>query len=63
MEGPQPTDNNSTDDKATPSHLQRGEGPQMSPVWVSGKVVRGFGRGSKQLGIPTGNVTTHLASY
>lgn len=56
MEGPQPTDNNSTDDKATPSHLQRGEGPQMSPVWVSGKVVRGFGRGSKQLGIPTANL-------
>ena len=24
------------------------------PYWTKGEVVRGFGRGSKQLGIPTG---------
>lgn len=24
------------------------------PIYVSGEIVRGFGRGSKELGIPTG---------
>lgn len=33
-----------------PEHL---EAP--FPISVSGKVVKGFGRGSKELGIPTGN--------
>ena len=28
------------------------------PFWAKGEVVRGFGRGSKQLGIPTGQQLT-----
>lgn len=36
-------------------------GPQVPespyPISVSGKVVKGFGRGSKELGIPTGKST------
>ena len=31
----------------------------LTPVWkLKGKVVRGFGRGSKELGIPTANLET-----
>jgi len=29
-------------------------GPLIRPVYAQGKVVKGFGRGSKELGIPTG---------
>lgn len=37
--------------------------PLDSIIRIRGPVVRGFGRGSKQLGIPTANVdTTALAS-
>jgi riboflavin kinase len=36
--------------------LERGEGPNIEPLWLTGKVVHGFGRGSKELGIPTANL-------
>lgn len=32
----------------------------LKPFLVSGKVVKGFGRGSKQLGIPTANIDTDV---
>jgi len=28
----------------------------LFPYYVEGEVVKGFGRGSKELGIPTGNI-------
>ncbi|KAI9473930.1 MAG: hypothetical protein EXX96DRAFT_488825 [Benjaminiella poitrasii] len=31
------------------------------PIAVSGTVVKGFGRGSKELGIPTGNVISNMS--
>lgn len=41
-------------------------GPQVPespyPISVSGTVVKGFGRGSKELGIPTGKVHTKAES-
>jgi hypothetical protein len=61
MESQQPSEISNSSNKVTPGLLQRGA-PQMSPVWVSGKVVRGFGRGSKQLGIPTGT-RLHLTPH
>lgn len=30
------------------------------PFFVSGKIIKGFGRGSKELGIPTGLMTILL---
>jgi len=32
------------------------------PIFVRGTVVKGFGRGSKELGIPTGIVTVSMLS-
>ena len=32
----------------------------LTPFYVTGKVVKGFGRGSKQLGIPTANIDTDV---
>ena len=32
-------------------------GAQIFPLCVEGEVVKGFGRGSKELGIPTGKIT------
>lgn len=35
---------------------------KMLPCFVSGSVVRGFGRGSKSLGIPTANLPDHVVN-
>jgi len=32
------------------------DGAGKLPIYIAGPVVKGFGRGSKQLGIPTGRV-------
>jgi FAD synthase len=33
------------------------------PYYASGEVVKGFGRGSKELGIPTANYPTSVVRY
>jgi len=37
-----------------------GNDGQHLPVFVTGKVVRGFGRGSKELGCPTANISSDV---
>eukprot|EP01111_Echinosteliopsis_oligospora_P003311 TRINITY_DN1528_c0_g1_i1.p1 TRINITY_DN1528_c0_g1~~TRINITY_DN1528_c0_g1_i1.p1 ORF type:complete len:178 (+),score=31.97 TRINITY_DN1528_c0_g1_i1:90-623(+) len=46
--------------------IERGHCPidiTIFPVYFEGKVVHGFGRGSKQLGIPTANLPTELYEH
>jgi len=46
------------DDNETTSNLYPSESKKLSnllPICINGKVIRGFGRGSKELGIPTAN--------
>mmetsp|Transcript_104155 Transcript_104155/g.179455 ORF Transcript_104155/g.179455 Transcript_104155/m.179455 type:complete len:392 (-) Transcript_104155:940-2115(-) len=38
------------------SDLVAGTVPRLPPLRISGEVIRGFGRGSKELGIPTANL-------
>ena len=41
-------------------HFQRTMSSSFYPVFSKGIVVKGFGRGSKDLGIPTGNILISL---
>jgi hypothetical protein len=53
------TDNNNQ--PTTAASLVRGDQKvEGMPFFLKGKVIKGFGRGSKQLGIPTG--TPHFSS-
>ena len=40
--------------------LRRSSSIAMKPIYAQGTVIKGFGRGSKELGIPTGFLALHV---